>query len=181
MRFGRAVVGMTVTRHPMFVNADFELGGLPTDRPLAERLRASFELLPREALSERFLALLAMGSDKPPPATRLGFAIDQALAAMVAGSDAPIEARHKLRRLGVELRRHGVGPPDASRLIGTLMAALVDVAGHRWPMETIVEWAEAVTLLFEAALTKRATDSSTSSSESLPGGGATGPCEETGQ
>lgn len=159
----------------MLVNVDSGLGGLPSDRALADRLRASFELLPRAELLERFLKLLAIasGNPLPPTAARLGIELDHAVVAMVAGLDAPIEARHRLCRLGVELRRNGYGPADAHRLAGTLMAALVDVAGHRWPMATIIEWGQAVTLLFESALTGRGADRGCASSDAGRGEGAT--------
>ncbi len=148
---------MTVTRHPMFVKSDPRLGGLPMDRRLAERLRSSYRMLSRPELAGRFLEFLVQKTDclpalAPEETSRLARRLDQALAGLIEGLDAPAKVRRNLRQFGVELRRHGFEPADRPNLVGIMMAALVDVAGRRWRLDTIREWAEAVTLLFDAAL-----------------------------
>lgn len=148
---------MTVTRHPMFLESDPKMGGVPIDRLLAQRLRTSYAVLPHRELSRRFLSFLSIIPERPlvlsvEQTERLAAELDYALAGLIEGLDAPAEVRNNLRSFGVELRRHGLGRDDRPRLVGTMMAALVDVAGHRWRLETVVEWAEAVSVLFDAAL-----------------------------
>lgn len=148
---------MTVTRHPMFVNGCSGLRSVPADQELVERLRETHGMLPPKTVSTRFAEFMSIGKHARAAgmidnAKHIASELESVIAGLIAGPDAPCAHGRAVRRLGVSLRRYGMGPPDVPRLVGTLMAAMVDVAGHRWRMQTIVEWAQAVTLLFEASL-----------------------------
>lgn len=150
---------MAITKHKSQLRMSAGRRNPPLQNGLAERLRETYRNLPHEAICERFVDMLA---NKRPAVcaptvsdrTRLVEEWKAALDGMIDGVHALAGDRWHLAQFANELRRHGLSANDRAQMIGTMMAALVCVAGRHWTLETPFEWSMAVTLLFNRAFSE---------------------------
>lgn len=146
---------MAVHRHPVAVSkVPGPLAGVPLDRGLIERLRASFGLLRGEGLrlAEVFYAKLFEAAPHLRALFRTEPAVQSAkliasLEAMVRNLEAPEENAAMIAALGQRHVAYGAKPEHYGLVVKLLVESIRDVLGARIDARGLDEWRTALGLV----------------------------------